>query len=436
MKKSVLVFGLLGLLPVMSVTAHEYSGGESDYYVARQTQKHSYKKASGSKNVITNNIYYNQYQPQAVSYDYAPEHRKRNYKNVYEDMNTSYEFSHTNYSDDARDTKRQYREVKEVRKSYSSEERKFFLAHPFFQPTEGRVGSVTEMSYAHTDFKFDMLNVSVLDFDKSSATFGTVIGSGDVDFSGKAEITQFSVKEDVSFGVSDTLAILGMIQYDSTKVSFKDWSDGSPSDSESDSGINVFGIGLQNRFVDNDKWIATIAGSFQHQRDTANTFIGELKAGYKINRTTIYGLGRLGYSDLTDGDIYGAYVKAHDGDWMILSYKTDVKDIIYAEGGFGMFAVLNKYVTLNGEMVYGHYDWHNQLNIKGAIGVQPDDMFALNLYASAAIYDSAKDSVHEYIHYDNNPVNYPNTTLVEESGDYKIKDYNEWKIGVQAILYF
>ena len=184
---------------------------------------------------------------------------------------------------------------------------------------------------------------------------------------------------------------------------------------------------------------------FQHQKDTANTFIGELKVGYKVDRTTIYGLGRGGYSYLTDGDIYGSYVE-DSGDYMMLSYKTDVKDVVYVEGGLGMFAVLNKYFTLNGELLYGYYDWHDQLSIKGALGIQPGDMFALNIYGSMAVYDSAKNKTNKYMSYDVNPTAYPvdadntpvytNSQALYTTGDYRIKDYNEWKVGVQAILYF
>ena len=234
-----------------------------------------------------------------------------------------------------------------------------------------------------------------IDLDTTSANYGNLIAAGVSTLSGKAETTQFLVKEDFSFGITDTLAVIGMVQYDNTKIKFKDWKDSSdptfnsPSDSYSSHGFNLFGIGLQDRFVDNDDWIAMISGYYQHQKDTANTFIGELKAGYKVDRTTVYGLVRAGYSRLTDGDIYGAYVESN-GDYLMLSYKVDTKDIFQIEGGLGVFAVLNKYFTLNGELTYGYYDWHNQLSLKAAIGWQPNDWFALNLYGRAALYDSAK----------------------------------------------
>ena len=74
-------------------------------------------------------------------------------------------------------------------------------------------------------------------------------------------------------------------------------------------------------------------------------------------------MARVGYSDLTKGNIYGAYVDDSTGDYIMLSYKTDVKDIIYAEGGLGVFSVLNKYFTLNGELIYGHYGVLTEIHV-------------------------------------------------------------------------
>ena len=411
MKKYTLVFVLAALIPFVSADASEYR--KSGYTTSSQTRTSSYKTTStsrkngGYRNVITNNFYYNQ-QPAQSGY-YKPAQ-------------------------------------KTSKKSYSSQERKYFLAHPFFQPLKGKFGSVTDFSYAHNAFKFDMLNGTV--YNIGSATVPTPkLPLGIANLSGKAETAQYVVKEDFSYGITDTLSIIGMVQYDKTKVKFKDWSDPTlGTDSKSDSGLNIFGIGLQNRFVDNAEWIAMASGYYQYQKDTANTFIGDLKVGYKIDRTTVYGLGRVGYSHLIKGNTYGMYIDDATGDYVMLSYKTNVDNVVYVEGGVGAFAVLNKYFTLNGEMIYGHYDWHQQLNIKGAIGWQPGDMFALNLYASTSLYDSAKGKTKEYMNYDVNPDGFPqdengtsyftDSKLLYTTGDYKINSYNEWKIGIQGILYF
>ena len=403
-----------------AVAANGYNTNvTSDYYTTKPaTTSGAYKtttttrKNGGYSNSIQNNFYYPSQQRATSSYEVVP--AQTTTTTTYSSGNYGAKYnnrSYNNYNDGY-----VVREKQTTTRTYSTQERKYFLAHPFFQPLKGRFGSVTDFAYAANNFKFNILNGSVLDLDTGNyyadADGNTLFASY---LSGKEEAKQFLVKEDFSFGITDTLAVIAMAQYDKTKTTFKDWKDSSDptwasaSDSYSSSGLNLFGIGIQDRFVDNDEWIAMISAYYQHQKDTANTFIGELKAGYKIDRTTVYGLLRAGYSRLTKGDIYGAYVEG-DGDYMMLSYKTDTKDIVQVEGGLGAFAVLNKYFTLNGELIYGHYDWHEQLNIKGAIGWQPGDMFALNLYASTSLYDSASDKTKKYFTYDVNPEGYATTT--------------------------
>lgn len=439
MKKSLLAIVMFAILPVVSgVDAFGYEAG--DYYSSQSARSSKTVKRGGTS--VTNNIYYNNggsarrtkssYTPSSNRYD-TLEYAEYDSVTVAPRSQVSDDYGYAT-------TKKQ---TKKVTKSYSSQERKYFLAHPFFQPLEGRFGSVTDIAYAQNGFDFTMLNTRSRNIDPSSPGYNTVT-YGDINVPGKEQTKQFLVKEDFSFGITDTLAILVMAQYDSTKISMKDMKDMNnaglalPNQDYKDSGLNIFGAGLQYRFVDNDKWIGMLAGHFQHQKNTANTFIGEVKAGYKVARSTIYGLGRIGYSSLIDGDTYGAYTQDNNGGWTMLSYKTNTDHIVYAEAGAGIFAVLNKYFTLNGEAVFGHYDWHNQLNIKGAIGWQPADAFALNLYASTSIYDSANNKTKQFLNYevhpDADPAIEPRT--IYTTGDYKLKDYNEWKLGVQAILYF
>lgn len=437
MKKYTLALAIVALLPIVSAGAYEYTGSQAGYHSARPVAKtNTYKKASttrrtgGYNNIVTNNFYYGQpaqYYTPNVGNDSDMGYRDSGYRgNAYSGDN---HYIAGSYGESRKQTNRSI-------KSYSSQERKYFLAHPFFQPLKGRVGSVTDVSYARNKFDFNLLNGRVLGLDPNvPSEYNKIIKSGPVALNGKEQTSMFAVKEDLSYGLTDTLALVLMAQYDKTKITFKDWSGGEPADTYSNSGLNLFGIGLQNRFVDNADWIVMGEAFFEHQKDTANTLIGSIKAGYKIDRTTIYGIGRIYYTNLTNGDIYGAYVEAPSGDWMMLSYNTDVKNIFMGEGGIGAFSVLGKYFTLNGELMYGYYDWHNQLNLKGAFGWQPADHFALNLYASTALYDSAKGKTRQYINYDVDPDDVA-SSVVYTVGDYNIKKYNEWKVGVQAILYF
>lgn len=403
MKKCMLVLGLMMLMP--------FYGADAAYY-------NNYNGANRS--------YYNNNGIRRTGYNQSNSYRSSS-RQVY--SGNSYARSNSYAASGERTTT-----VKETQ-SHSSQMRKYFLAHPFFQPLKGKIGSVTDVSYSHNSFDFDLLNGVVLDIDRNSGTYNQVLGLGAVGISAKQATTQIAIKEDFSFGLTDSLAVIGMVQYDKTDIEFKDWSTGDAGDKYSSSGLNLFGIGLQGRFVDNNDWIGVLKGSFLHQNDVANAFVAEFDGGFKVGRTTVYGLVRGWYLNLTEGNAYGAYVEDNTNDWLLLSYNTDAKNIFYVEGGIGLWAVLNKYFTLNGEITYGNYDWHNQMNIKGAIGWQPGDMFALNLYASTEIYDSAKGQTKQYMNYDNNPVGYP-TTLVYTTGDYNIKNYDEWKIGLQLTMQF
>lgn len=429
MKKYMLVLAMLGIMPVMGANGYEYTDDSAQYVVTRQSKSGSYKKTSnvrkktgGYHNTITNNFYYNG----------QPAQMQKRAPLEYNDDYVEYE-----------QPVEKKRVVRETRPARSSQERRYFLAHPFFQPLKGKFGSVTDLSYAKNSFKFDIIDAHIEDLDITNSGFLNPSADGVGGVGGKSKTSQLVVKEDLSFGLSDDLALILMAQYDKTKVKMGEWSaPNEPEEQGNISGLNVFGIGLQNRFLDNDKWIAMFSGFFQHQKDTANSFVFDTKVGYKIDRTTLYGLARFGYSNLTNGDIYGAFVNETDGGWIMLSYKQDVKDVIYVEGGMGAFSVLNKYTYLGGELVYGYYDWHNQLNVKGTLGFQPSESFALSLYGSVSLYDSAKGKTKQYMQYDVNPdlSNFPtlnpNSRLAYTTGNYKINSYNEWKIGVQAILYF
>lgn len=135
-----------------------------------------------------------------------------------------------------------------------------------------------------------------------------------------------------------------------------------------------------------------------------------------------------------DGNSYGNGIEGIDENGekasIFLAYKTDVDNAFYGEFGVGVFSVLDEDWTLNLEAVFGTYDWHNQASIKGAIGWQPGDMFALNLYAKTAFYDSADDKELGYWWIDSS------MDAWEHRGNAKLSDYAETTIGLQAILYF
>ncbi len=313
--------------------------------------------------------------------------------------------------------------------------RKYYLAHPFFQPLGGKFGSVTDLSYNMNSYDFSLESAGVL-YDVPSGAALTLSGT-----EGKWKGKQLSIKEDFSYGFTDKLAVIAMLRYDHSDYRFK-WSNG-PDDTMKDDGLNMFGIGGQWRFADNEKWIGTASLYFEHQKDIANSFILDLKAGYKVSRSTIYGLARGWFVDF-DGDAYGNGVEGNDANGlfskMFLAYDTNVSSTFYAEGGLGVFSVLDEDWTMNLEAILGYYDWHNQGSIKGAIGWQPNDWFALNLYARTVFYDSANDKkVDIYYYRDNLALDAALTQRIGglvPFGTAKLDNYSETTIGVQAIFQF
>lgn len=289
--------------------------------------------------------------------------------------------------------------------------RKYYLAHPFYQPLKGKFGSITDISYTSSSYDFVSENYPALDAEWKA--------------------TQFAIKEDLSFGITDKIALVGMLRYEMNDYK-ADWKN-DPADEGDNNGLNLFGLGAQFRVIDSADWIGEIAAYFQHQKDVANNYILELKAGYKVSRSTIYGLLRGWYIDV-DGEAYGDGLESSnsDGAWFI-AQKVDDK-AVYVEGGLGVFSVLAEDWTLNVEGLFGHYDWHNQFALKGEIGWQPNDWFSLNLYARASLYDSANDKDLKMYWYD--PATPPYDTGLTYLDKVTLDKYQEWSIGTRVIFQF
>ena len=305
--------------------------------------------------------------------------------------------------------------------------RKYYLAHPFFQPVKGMFGSITDISYNMTGYDFTINQTVPVMVNGAPETLWNGMG-------GDWSANTISVKEDFSYGITERIAVLGMLQYDASEYEYT-WDDDSPDDKMDDNGINLFGLGAQWRFIDNEDWIATLSGYYQHQKDVSNNFVLDLKAGVKVQTSTIYGLVRGWYLDL-EGNSYGNYVagkNALGGDSaMYIPYQVGDSSATYIEGGLGVFSVLNEDWTLNVEALYGDYDWHNQASIKGAIGWQPNDWFAVNLYAKTVFYDSA-DGKELDLYWMEPNVGLNNLTKI---GTVDLENYAETSIGLQVMFQF
>lgn len=321
--------------------------------------------------------------------------------------------------------------------------RKYFLAHPFFQPVGGKFGSITDLSYTWNSYDLTSHAGPEFGFEFGGADYTEVplLANGSVD--AKA----FTIKEDFSYGITDTVAVIGMLRYDIADYELN-WDAGSP-DKFDNNDLTMFGIGGQWRFVDTDEWIAMGSAYYQHQKDVSNNFILELKAGYKVASTTVYGLARGHYLSLENGLFSIGFDDVNEHGQQIAWYMAkspDADSAFYIEGGLGVFSVLEEDWTLNAEAVFGNYDWYNQATAKIALGWQPNDWFALNLYAKTSLYDSRDGEKVPYQYYgypiylDTNGDGTVDDTLAVDqwidAGAGEIDKYRETTVGLQAIFMF
>ena len=424
MKKSLSVFvGLLVALGAVSADAATNWG----------TRAGSSVDLSGAPATRTREkINYEKYQTRTLTKTYEskdagdlyytkPQNRSALYK--------QYEGANSSSARVTKTTQRTTRSEKIVNKM----RRKYFLAHPFYQPLGGMFGSHTDLSYNNSSYDFTISQTLPV-WNQNASEYQNILNG----LGGKWDTTGFSIKEDFSYGITDRVAILGMLQYDMNEYKFE-WDNNWPDDKMDDDGLNLFGFGPQWRFVDTDEWIATASAYFQHQKDISNNFLVEIKGGYKVSRSTIYGLARGWYLDL-DGNTYGNGI---DGDAMMyIPYQVGDSNVTYLEAGLGVFSVLNEDWTLNVEAVFGDYDWHNQANIKGAIGWQPNDLFALNLYAKVAFYDSVDGkNLDLYWMEPNIKAQAADGTefyldSLTKIGTVELDNYAETKIGLQVMFQF
>jgi len=363
------------------------------------------------------NVNYSKYQTRSSAATY----QRQDGKNIYYTQPASRSEMYKQYASGNSQTVRTSR-AETVRTELK---RKYYLAHPFYQPLQGKFGSITDLSYTNSSYNFKLNNMVT-----SPVDFSFLEGS-----KAKWEATELSIKEDFSFGITDKIALVGMLRYDSNKYKFN-WDYDNSTDKQDDNGLNMFGFGAQFRVIDTADWIGELAAYFEHQKDIANDYVLELKAGYKVSRSTIYGLARLWYIDI-DGDAYGNGLEVKDTDprAMFIAYDIDDK-AMYIEGGLGVFSVLDEDWTLNVEGIFGHYDWHNQFSIKGEIGWQPNDWFALTAYARASLYDSADGKNLDFFWNQLSMTGTGYDTNLKQAGKASIDDYKEMTVGVRAMFQF
>lgn len=309
------------------------------------------------------------------------------------------------------------------------------LADPFFQPAAGHVGSLTDIGYAQNTYDFEVVA-------------GTYHWGG---VAGDWKASEIFAKEDLSIGLTDDFALMGMLKYAKTNYEMN-WEPytynavayPASTDSMTDSGIAIWGLGAQWKFYEDSQWVANMAGFFQSSDAVDNLMLAG-KVGYKATpSTTIYGLANVSWL-MWDGSSYGNAVTSDAGQVAYMAFERDVSNSFYIEGGAGVFTKLSDQWSLNLEATLGDYSWHSQLFTKAAIYWQPSDSFALGLYGKTSIWDSADsaDDVYTYSWCTGSGTQcYTDASVTWDPlqpycmGKTSLSNYQEMQVGLQGILYF
>ncbi len=309
-----------------------------------------------------------------------------------------------------------YNTSKKIPEVYTkNSNRKYYIAHPFFQPTKGKFGSVTDISYLNQSYDMQI-----------NQTFGPALS----DFNASWDSSVIGIKQDFSYGITDTFALQVGAKFDMNDYTM-DWAlDTTPDDTFSDNKLASYGLGAQWRFADTSEWIAMAAAYYQNFDNLGDFITADVKAGYKVGTSTIYGLLRGTYVGF-DGNNYGNGFE-ENGTGFFIAYKSNDDSSVFVEGGLGIFTVLNRDWTMNLEAMIGDYDWSSQGSIKGAIGWQPNEYFALNLYGKAQVYNSADGMDLNFYWYQ--PA--AGINQYTKIGTAEISGNSEMSIGLQTTFYF
>jgi len=254
--------------------------------------------------------------------------------------------------------------------------RKYNLSNPFFQPRAAGIVGMTDFSYTDETLKFTILP-----------------GSGIWEnHEGKFTAKTLSATQNLKVGITDDVAILGLAKYAKEDLGIK-W-DTMPSPwaydyNTGDGALDLWGIGLQWRFLNDSDWIASVSGVYQRKTDAATALVAEGKFGFKNDDTTIYGFGRLYNLNWDGGEGYGFGFVNQYGQMQYFSQKEDGKSSLWYEAGAGLFAALDENWSADVSGMYSDSEWYRQVSMKLSLAYQPWKNAALEIYGSLALWNDA-----------------------------------------------
>ncbi|MCL2369056.1 MAG: hypothetical protein FWC83_00065 [Alphaproteobacteria bacterium] len=310
------------------------------------------------------------------------------------------------------------------------------LAHPFWQPAAGRLGAITNIGYSQTTFDWRIPSVNSAFLGTTPDTMQWVHGDH-----GSWDSSQIFIRQDIMFGLTDELTLIGNIKFgmnesaldiDLTAPRTSPWPN--RHNRNSNSAVDHIGIGVRYRFMDTGDMIGNITAMY-HWNDGTNAIMAEGRIGKIFSGATVYGLARV-WGIMWEHGNYGMSI-TENGNTAFIAFNEDADFVINAEFGVGAFMPLTKEISLGTELLFGHYDWHDQVSISANIAYQVSPSFALSLYGRASIWNNA-DSANMW-GWTSGPPPYatnPGVSSFGRVGHTDISSYQDLSFGIRAMFYF
>lgn len=296
--------------------------------------------------------------------------------------------------------------------------RKYNMNNPFYQPLKMQFASVTDLSYIGNGLDFEILPPA---------------GPNNwLNHTGKYSANNISVTENLSFGVTDSVSIIGQARFTSSKLKLN-WPQATPPgdiDKAADNKVDLWGIGAQWRVINDKDWIVSVLGAYQNMTDAASVMTGEAKIGYKNDDTTIYGFGRVMSLKWDNDSGYGFGLKNQSGQTIYFAVVGQASSSIYYDAGVGIFAALDKDWSIDAQLTYSDVEWHNQIAGRLAVAYQPWKNISIGAYGRIALWDSADG-------FDDATVWFmQNNGAVSQEGKAAFDNYSDWTAGLQVTAAF
>ncbi|MDR0449537.1 MAG: hypothetical protein LBG89_03735 [Rickettsiales bacterium] len=306
------------------------------------------------------------------------------------------------------------------------------LAHPFFQPAEGKFAISLNADYARTSNEF-----TILQNYQPITPFGVQNLNGHTfDWTG----SQLIYKAGASYGITDSVEVKGAVSFHNSTWTYGgrgvDPSTGLLNGTDivmEDSGFESWGLGIGWRAYEDEDFIFKLSGEFRSWEKSNLIYVGGM-GGVKRGNSTIYAsVGGFFYNN--EGNAYGFGLADMNGAMEYVLYEEDNKNPMFIEGTLGLFSVLSPDFSLDVNITAADLSWHNTLSMGGTLAFQPTKSFAVMAYGQYALWDSAS-GMDDLRLWSNIQQGAPGLTAFQPVSDVRLERPTQFAVGVGAKIYF